>query len=70
MLKVKVMNVIIEQLDQMFKEYFEGKCVATTFSGSIVLIEDDMVTLLKNLQKMNLTKDSCFVHQIGMITHI
>ena len=64
------MNMIGKQLDQIFKEHFDGKCVAVTFSGGIILIEDDMVTLLKKLQEMNLPSDSCFVHQIGRESHI
>ena len=59
------MNLIAEQLDEIFGENYEGKWVAVTFSGSIILIEDDSVTLLKKLEEMKLPKETCFIHEIG-----
>ena len=67
-LKTKIMNVISEQLDQMFTDHFGGKCVAVTFSGSIILIEDDMVTVLKKLQGLKM--EPFFVHEIGGERHV
>jgi len=63
-LKVEIMNLIAEQLDEMFGKYFNGKAVAVTFAGEIVAIEDEMVVLLKRLQK-EISQESVFVHIIG-----
>jgi len=66
-LKTEIMNLIAEQLDEMFTEYFDQKWVAVTFSGKIVRIEDESVTLLESVQIMK--NDDIFIHQINGDRH-
>jgi len=58
------MNLIAEQLDEMFSKHFDDKAVAVTFAGDIVALEDEMITLLKKLDK-EIRSESVFVHKIG-----
>jgi len=50
-------------LDEILGKYFDGKAVAVTFAGEIVAIEDEMVVLLKRLQK-EISQELLFVHKI------
>ena len=59
------MNLIAEQIDEMFGAYYEGKCIVVTFSGEIVSIDDDMVTALNKLQgRPRNQPESIFVHEV------
>lgn len=68
-LQTEIMNLIAEQLDEMFEDWHEGKWVAVTFSGSIILIEEDCVTLLKKLVEMEIPSSIFFLHEIGGSRH-
>jgi len=63
-LRTEIMNLIAEHLDEMFSKNFDGKAVAVTFSGDIVAIEDEMVTLLKRFE-VQLSSEQFFVHKIS-----
>ena len=67
------MNLIGEQIDEMFGTYHEGKILVVTFSGEIVSIDDDMVTALKKLQglegKSYGQPETIFIHEINGERH-
>ena len=67
-LRTQIMNVIAEQLDELFEDWFDEKWIAVTFSGKIVRIEDDPVTLLKDLDKQ-IRDELVFIHQVGGDRH-
>lgn len=67
-LKKEVMNLIAEQLDQMFTRFFDQKWVAVTFAGEIIAIEAESVVLLKKLQT-ELSEEKGFLHQINGDRH-
>lgn len=68
-LKTDIMNLIAEQLDEIFMPFYEGKWVAVTYSGGIILIENNSVTLLKKLQLMEIPSNAYFIHEIGGSRH-
>lgn len=69
-LKQDIMNLIAEQLDDMFGTYYDGKCIVVTFSGEIVSIEDDMLSALKKLQgKKRDQPDFIFLHEVNGERH-
>ena len=68
-LKTEIMNLIAEQLDEIFGNYYEGEWVAVTYSGGIILIEKDSVTLLKKLDEMKIPSEAFFIHEIGGSRH-
>ena len=69
-LKQDIMNLIAEQLDEMFEAYHDGKCIVVTFSGEIVSIDDDMVSALKKLQgRTQGQSENIFVHKVNGERH-
>ena len=67
-LEQDIMNLIAEQIDEMFGSYFEGKVLLMTFKGEVVSIHDDITAALKTIQG-KLTENKIFVHEVNGDRH-